>query len=76
MAKPIFIISLNARISNEHFIEMKKRLERITKLTEDYHVLVFDNDPTGNNFCVLNGEYDDIQDLEEYIKQLKDEANG
>jgi hypothetical protein len=76
MAKPIFIISLFGRISNDHYIELKKRIEKCTKLMEDYHVLVFDNEPEGNNYCVLNGEYDDIQDLEEYIEQLKNEANG
>jgi hypothetical protein len=76
MTKPIFIISLGQKLSDDNFQRIRRIIDEHAALSKEYHVLVFDTDPCGNQFHVLNGEFDDIQDLEDYIKELKNEANG
>ena len=75
MAKPIFVISLGLRLSAEAYQSMKALLNNIAELKKEYHILIFDGDPKGNQYHVLNGEFDDIIDLEEYINQINEQTH-
>lgn len=72
MAKPIFIMHFGGRLPDAVFDAIEKRLAYMEGFTEEYHVVIVDGEPNGGKFMVLNGDHEDIQDIETYLKELKD----
>ena len=68
--KPIFVIQYGGRLSDDAFAEMKRVIPK--ELKNEYHMLVVDG-AEYTTCMVLNGDRDDIQNLEDYLKELKGE---
>ena len=72
MRKPILVIGLPSVYSQEAMQSINDIFDKHLELKKEYHVLVFDRTEKFEAH-VLNGEYDDIKNIEDFMNELRND---